>query len=749
MANDEFRSATPFGQLLRQLRTRAGLTQEDLAQAAGLSTRTVSDLERGINLTARKASAKLLADALELDGVEREDFLAAARDRPTVAATSRTLPRDVDEFVGRDKELTRIASAGIRGPGVFAIGGLPGVGKSAFAAHAAHLLAAKFPDGQLYLSLHAHTPGQQPADPADALASLLQTAGVAVQQIPHGADARAAMWRGHLAGKRVLILLDDALDSEQVRPLLPGSAGCLVLVTSRRRLTGLDHAIAINLEALTPGEAADLLVGLADRDDLDRADLAVGQIAALCGNLPLAIGMMARRLHHHLAWTAADLATELAGARERLKLMQSENLSVAAAFDLSYDDLTEAQRRMFRRLGLHPGADFDGYAAAALDDIGLDAARQALEDLYDHYLVSESARGRYHFHDLIREYAHRAGAEEDRPADRIAAADRVLDYYLHVARAADDRLGHPIPEVAVIPPAHVPEFAGSKDAIMWMEAERLNLLATAEDAAERERRGHAAAIPAAMHEFLRRQGHWRQALRLDHLAVRAALHGEGQIDEARARYDLGDVQLLIGDYRAAEVNLRKTLDLCVSLGNRIGEANARAKLGEVLNAAGDPAAAAQSLAEALKTYRAIGSPLGEANALTALAEAQEALADLGSAENGLEQALILYRQLGERHGEATALAQLGSVRRRRGQEKVAAADIAAARALFHDIGDRPGEARALNNLGELALAAGNPAQARESYDQALRIARSMNAPKEEARALDGITSCTRAAGEAG
>jgi len=492
-----------FAGLLRQLRAEAGLTQEELAEAAGVSPRSVSNLERGINRTAHKDTAVLLAGALGLAGRVSEVFVAAARGRALAAgvlaardgavagafaaAATRALPRDLAAFTGRQAELARLmgalaetaTSGGV--VRIHAIDGMAGIGKTAFAVHAAHRLTATFPDGQFFLPLHAHTAGQRPVDPADALASLLLTAGVPAAAIPPGLAARAGRWRDHVAGKKILLVLDDAAGHEQVAPLLPGTAGSLVLVTSRRRLTALQDAAVISLDTLPVEEAAALLARLAARPGIRAGDAAVGELTRLCGYLPLAIGMAASQLRHHPAWTAARLAADLAAARDRLALLHAENLSVAAAFNMSYADLTGEQQRLFRRLGLHPGGDIDGYAAAALDGTDLAAARRGLEALYDQYLLAEPAQGRYRLHDLIREHARALADRLDPDGDRDGATTRLLDYYQHTAARADAliaRQARPGPaRVDGAVSAAVPALAGQEQALAWARAERASLLA--------------------------------------------------------------------------------------------------------------------------------------------------------------------------------------------------------------------------------------------------------------------------------
>src|SRR5271168_3626075 len=548
-----------FAGLLRKLRSDARLTQEELAEAAALSPRSISDLERGIAQAPRKDTVRMLADGLHLTGPVRAEFEAAGRGRPVpsgvgpneAAVATRTLPRDIGSFTGRQRELQELvdAAASAAGAGgvvsIHAIGGMAGVGKTAFAVHAAHRLAGRFPAGQIFLPLHAHTPGQQPVDPADALASLLLTIGVPAGQIPADLQARTGLWRDRLARRQLLLVLDDAASSEQVRLLLPGAGGSLVLITSRRRLTALEEAQTISLDALPPGEAAGLLVRLAVRPGLSSADPGVGEITRLCGCLPLAIGMAARQLYHHPAWTVAGLAAELAAAVDRLELLATENLSVAAAFDLSYDDLTPTQQRLFRRLGLHPGTDIDRYAAAALDGTDLATARRGLEALYEHYLITEPAPGRYRLHDLIREHARALAGRLDPGEDRERATGRLLDYYQHAAARAQDLLARDIPAPAPAAgagPAVVPVLAGREQALAWARAERASLLACLDQATAAGQHARVIALAAGLAALLRYDGPWDEAITRQATAVQAARQLGDQPGQALALNGLGDVR---------------------------------------------------------------------------------------------------------------------------------------------------------------------------------------------------------------
>jgi tetratricopeptide (TPR) repeat protein/transcriptional regulator with XRE-family HTH domain len=734
-----------FGGLLRQLRDEAGLTQDELAEAAQVSQRAISDLERGVNATARKDTAVLLAEALGLDGPARELFVAAARGRApagealaaaasgagSAAAASRTLPHDIAAFTGRQAELSQLmarwaeAAAGGGVLGIHAIGGMAGIGKTTFAVHAAHRLADSFPDGQFFLPLHAHTPGQRPVDPADALASLLLTAGVPAHQIPPGVDARAAVWRGHAAGKKILLVLDDATGHQQVRPLLPGTPGSLVLITSRRRLAALDDAAVVSLDTLAPGEAADLLARLAGRPGLDASDAGVAQLAALCGYLPLALGMTGRQLAHHPAWTPAGLAGDLAAARDRLAMMATENLSVAAAFGLSYADLDDSQQQLFRRLGLHPGPDIDGYAAAALDGTTLNAARRGLEALYDQHLITEPAPGRYRFHDLVREHARTLAATDD-PAAQDAAATRLLDYYLHTARAAG---GHFPAWVAAEgpaagrPPASAPPVATFGQAASWLEAERANLHAAAGYAAATGRPAYAVAIPAAMDGFLQTRGYWDQGLVMCQAALAAARRAGDRAGQARALMLLSPMHTMTEDVGAAAASADRALRLYRGLGDRAGQAAALQWIGFLHAATDDYPAAIAELRQALELFRDLGHRRGQGDALHYLGTVHRGTGDYPAAAACLRQALELYRDAGFRSGQAEALWHLGAVQRLTGDCPAAAATLRQALALARDLGDRCEQAMVLTELAAVQRLTGDYRAATAGSEQALSLFR--------------------------
>jgi tetratricopeptide (TPR) repeat protein/transcriptional regulator with XRE-family HTH domain len=760
-----------FAGLLRQLRTEAKLTQEELAEATGLSPRSISDLERGLTRTAHKGTGALLAGALSLSGVARELFVAAARGKalaaevlaarqgagpgPFAAAATRALPRDIAAFTGRQAELAQLMAPLATADGgvvrIHAVDGMAGTGKTTFAVHAAHRLARSFPDGQFFLPLHAHTPGQRPVDPADALASLLLTAGAPAAHIPPGLDDRAGRWRDHVAGKKILLLLDDAASHEQIRPLLPGTAGSLVLVTSRRRLTALDASTVISLGTLPRAEAATLLVRLAARPGLRAQDAAVGELTRLCGYLPLAIAMLASQLRHHRSWTAGQVAAELTAATDQLALMHAENVSVAAAFDLSYADLTPGSQRLFRRLGLVLGPSFDAAVAAALAGAGLDAARRCLSELYDQHLIGEPTPGRYRMHDLIRQHARALAGRLDPDGDRDGATTRLLDYYQYTAARAAALIASRTDPALAPPdgaiPAAVPDLDGWEAALAWARAERASLLACLDHATRTGQHARVVALTAGLARLWWLDGPWAEAITRHTAAIQAAWHLGDRLGQAHALTHLGDVRWLTGEYPAAARAHEQALGIYRDLDDPLGQAHALTALGVVRLRTGEYPAAAQALEQALGIYRDLGDRAGQADVLGYLGEVRRAAGEYPAAAQALEQALGIYRDLGWRGGEALALTHLGVVWWRTGEYPAAARALEQALGTYRDLGDRTGQAHVLIHLGEVRRAASEYPAAAQALEQALGIYRVLGDRLGEAEALNERGTLHRASGD--
>ena len=695
---------------------------------------------------------------------------------PTRPRVIRTLPATTAAFTGRSdqiEEITRAASGPDEGIAIYAIGGMPGVGKTALAVHIGHLVADRFPDRQLFVDLHGHTPGRPPANPADVLATLLAADGLDPRYLPPDLDGRAAMWRDRMAGRRMLLILDNAADSGQVTPLLPGSARCLVLVTSRRFLGDLPVAVAeVALETPSPGDVQAMFAKLAPRAASEPAQVA--ELTALCGYLPLAVTLLARLFNRHPSWRMVDLIGE---TRSRLLTVSTENRTVAAAFDLSYQYLTAGQRRFLRLLSLHPGADIDPYAAAALTGLPLDEAAGHLDALHNDRLLAEPALRRYWLHDLIRQYARSLAAAE--PAEiRAQAAGRLLDYYQHTAESADVYLTrHAGTAASRVPvPATAPVLTGRDQAKTWMSAERVNLLACIGHAADRQQHDRVTGLTAAIASYLRAEGLSPQAVTLHAAAAAAARRRGDRPGEATALLNLGSARQATGDYpgaagaleqaletfrefgdRLGEANalnylgnvryltddcpgavgaLQQALETFREVGDRLGEANALRNLGSVWQVTGDYQGAAQVLGEALGTYREIGSPLGQGNALLSLGAVRRLTGDFPGATSTLEQALETFREVGDRLGETNALCNLGAVWQVTGDYQGAAAALGHALGIYRDLGNRLGEANTLRNLGEVRCLTDDFAEAAAALEQALDIARDLGDRLGETEALN-------------
>ena len=702
--------------------------------------------------------------ALDLPGGRAEQG-AAAITESAITATAITeaarrdgarhqLPVDTRVFTGRSQELDRLvglaagagaaAAAGAVGVVeggsagavvILAIDGMAGVGKTGLAVHAAHRLRASYPDGQLFIDLHGHTPGLDPLTAEDALEQLLHALGVAPQLVPKNLDERAAHYRHRLADSRVLIVLDDASSTAQVRPLLPGTPGCLVLVTSRKRLTGLDDAHSVALDVLPEADAAALLHEVAGPGRIT-ADLAsISELLALCGSLPLAVRITAARLRHQRNLSVPELVERLRDESARLSQLQDEDRSLVSVFECSYRALPAAEQRLFRLLGLVPGPDFDVRAAARLADVDQRAAEVLLESLLGHNLLTQRTPGRYRFHDLVRLYARMRDGGQVAAVEREAAVERLLDHYQQAADAADRRLArqsHPgaVPTAAPTAastvvststsPAAEPWLSDRPQALAWMRTERDNLLAALSYAARRQH-PRVPVLTAALAAFLQEEGPWEQAAVLFRTALTTARARGDRLGEADALWDLGKVRHTTGDLSVAAGFHEQALAIYRSLGNRLGEANALHDLARTRHAAGDFAVGADLQRQALELYQCLGHRHGTAVSLYALCRERIVAGDFSTGADLLERALAIYRSLGDRLGEANSLWGLGRVRLATGDYPAAAALHERALTIYQELGHQRNLAYALMGLGRVRLATGSHAAAADLLHRALAI----------------------------
>ena len=651
-----------------------------------------------------------------------------------------SLPPDT-LFVGREDELQRITAevtdAANSGSvvAIHAIDGIPGVGKTALAVHAAHELRQRFPDRQLFIDLHAHTPGRNPVLPEAALAGLLTATGVDPRYLPGDLDGRIAMWRDRMSGQRALIVLDNAATSNQVTPLLPGGGDCLVLITSRRHLGDLPGGVVpLMLEVLPLEEANAMFKRLAPRTAND-PDSAVEGLVRLAGLLPLAISLLARVYAEHISWTLDHLIDE---TRANLLTLKAENESIAAALMVSFQYLDSSQQYFFRRLGLHLGSTIDGYAAAALNSTDLQEAIRQLDSLHREGLITEIAYRRYGMHDLIRRYA-RDVVSTDLATDRQQSMERLVDYYQYAAAIAEARLARiDIPSSAqssVVIPSAIPDLGNETQALTWARVERANLLACLNYAVQTNGHARVVALAGTMAALLRHDGPWSDAITWHTTAIQAARRLGDRLGEAGALTNLGEVKRLTGDFMGAGESLKTALGIYRDLGDRRGEAAALTYLGTAQWLTGDNSGASESLEHALMICRDLGDRRGEAAALTYLGEVRRVTGNYSNATPALESALNIYRDLGDRIGEARVLTYLGEVRRVTGDYIHAAPALESALGICRDLGDRRAEAAVLNNLGIVRRATGDYAAAAQALEEALNICRDLGDPLGEAGAL--------------
>ncbi|MCM6774543.1 tetratricopeptide repeat protein [Nocardia sp. CDC159] len=698
------------------------------------------------------------------------------------------LPGDIADYTGRDEEMQQLYAVLPReGDGataviIEAIDGMAGVGKTVLAVHAAHQLTERYPDAQLFIDLQGHSEDHRGIEPMMALDILLRALDVPGTKIPQTLAERAALWRAELAQRRVLVVLDNAADAAQVRPLLPGNAGCLALITSRRRMVALDAAQILSLEVLDHGEAVTLFSRILGDDRATTDPAATADLMERCGYLPLAIRIAAGRLRSRPAWTVAHLAMRLSEGQRRLDELAIGDRGVAGAFALSYEHLTPDQQRLFRLLGLHPGPDFDTYLVAALADIGLVEADRLLEELVDIHLIQQPAPGRYRFHDLLHRYAVQLSAGSDTAADRHAALTRALDYYVHTAsRAMDivvpyDKSLRPDISVAATP---TPTLSDCGQAGAWLETERLNLLAAVRHAADHGWSAHAGQLSAILMRYLDLRGHNDDALVVHAHVVAAAhdrtsgravecvaqtghalallrasrfeealAHGLQALSLARA---IGNreiegyllqgravVEWRLGRLKEALAHGLQALSLARAIGNREIESYALHSIGLVHERTGRFTEAFIYFQRALDLARDHGNREIEYQALHGTGVVYRRLGRNAEALNYAQQSLNVARATGSRAAECQALHDVGSACRRMGRFDEAFAHFRKSLTLARDTGDRALECQALLGLGETAYSTNDQRQAQDHLRQTLALASEIGERYHQARAHDNL-----------
>jgi transcriptional regulator with XRE-family HTH domain len=625
-----------FGALVRQYRLALGLSQEELADRSGLSVKAIADMERGRTARPHRHSVQSLGDALGLPDshlrqLDRAARLSAGGVQPQAARAKplpvpRQLPASIAGFVGRTRELQKLTGLlDTRQPlgavVISAIGGTAGVGKTTLAVHWAHQVAARFPDGQLYVNLRGYDPGT-PVLPTDALSAFLRALGAPAQDIPEDKDELAARYRGMLADRRVLVVLDNARDADQVRPLLPGAAGCLVLVTSRSQLAGLvaaERAHPVMLDVLSDADARQLLAESIGPERAAAESDAVTELSALCARLPLALAVAAARASLQPGRDLAALASELRDARGRLDGLDAgeDRADVRAVFSWSFRQLPDAAGEAFALIGLHPGAELDVHATAALTGTTTGLARRVLGQLYRASLLRAVVPDRYGMHDLLRAYAREhAAASDTGGCSNRAALTRLFDYYLATAAAATDVLfpaeAHRRPRV----PSAIagPPMPGEAEARAWLDAERANLVAVVCHCADHGWPAHATGLAGTLFRYLMTGSHLPDAHAIYGHALQSARRSGDVAAEADALNGLGGIGMMKGHFLDSVDHYRAALDLYCQRGDRIGEARVLRNLGITERALHGPQSAAGYYRQAIATSEEAGDSIGAARA---------------------------------------------------------------------------------------------------------------------------------------
>jgi len=753
--------------------------------------RAIADLERGRTKKPYPSSVKALVRALGLPEETGTDLVARYRagDGPAQTGTGQTdtgqtdtgqagggpagdgqagdaegnggvtvprqLPTRVPHFAGRAGELAQLdgvldaaasdRAVGATGVVISAIGGTAGVGKTALALHWAHRVAHRFPDGQLYANLRGFDAGHgKPAEPADVLRGFLDALGVHPERLPADAEGLAGRYRSVLAGRRMLVLLDNAADAAQVRPLLPASPECLVIVTSRRELAALaagEGARLLQLDVLSEQEANELLVARLGKERAADEPWAVTELATLCARLPLALSVVVARAAASPKLPLSSLAAELTELGGRLDGLDAGDpaANVRNVLSLSYRYLPETAARMFRLLGLHPGPDISAAAAASLAGVPLAQARVALRDLTRASLLMEVVPGRFAFHDLLRAYAAEQ-AEQGTPTDRIETTTRrLLDHYLHTAHAAHRVLypGRELIDLDACASGVTPEtFGGKASALGWLEGEYQVLLKVTDFAARSGFDAHAWRLPVVLWTFHNVCGHWHDGTRLHRLAVDAARRRGDLSGEAHALRGLGSFAMSLSAFDEAHQCLIAAQAAFRKLGDDLGLARTDVIFSQALEFQGRYAEALAVMDDALRlSESAPGNRhmmLVRASALNGSAWNSVQLGDLSQARAFCGKAIELCQAIGYSPGEAGTWDTLGVVLQRLGSHAEAVPCFLRAVSLDREMGNRYDLAMVLAHLGETYASTGDLRGAREAWDESLLILRALHHPAASA-----------------
>jgi tetratricopeptide (TPR) repeat protein/transcriptional regulator with XRE-family HTH domain len=746
-----------FGRILRARRVAAGLSQQDLAERSGLSVRAIGDLERERTRRPYPASVRHLADALELSPAQRQEFVAVARRRLALAAVlsdspasdvPHQLPAEPAGFVGRNDvlaELTTWLDRPSRTGFVTAVGGTAGVGKTAVALRWAHEVAARFPDGQLYVNLRGYDT-ECPVPAGDALAGFLRALGTAGDDIPVDLGERAAAYRSRLAGRRMLIVLDNAGSVEQVRPLLAGSPTCAAVVTSRDSLAGLvarDGAQRVALDLLPSTEAVQLLRELLGRR-VDAEPVAAAALADRCCRLPLALRLAAELAASQPGTALATLVDELGDLRHRLDLLDADGdvrTAMRAVFSWSYRRLDAPARSTFRHLSMHPAVEFGPSATAALTGSTPRRAKQILDRLARAHLIWRVGQNSFGQHDLLRAYGRERAEAEDSAANRHSALTELFDHYLCAAAAAMDTL---FPAEAARRPGPLPQgpvtvrFTDPAAAKAWLDTMRYTLVVVTGQAAAHGCAEHAIHLGAMLFRYLDSGSHHVDAMAIYRHAGRAAVVAGDPGGEATALTNIGVVALRQGRLHAAGTHFRRALGLCRRTADLAGEARARHNLGVVEYDRCRYGHATRHLRQALAGYRELGELMGQARTAGSLAIIERRQGKYRIASVHLRQSLTACRRAGDRLGVAEALISIGILDLRLGRCAHAATCERRAATICRSLGDRRGEAEALTNLGLVEQRQGDHRRAVDHQREALAAARSTRDQDLEAEVLTNL-----------